>query len=41
MSSDWGYSAEDNSLFGAVATIGGIIGAVIFGRILDKTYKYK
>jgi len=41
MTSPYGYTSTDNSIFGAIFILSGVIGSFIFGMILDKTAKFK
>jgi fucose permease len=41
LTSRFGYTAKDNSLFGGVFLTFGIIGSLSSGIILDKTQKFK
>jgi FLVCR family feline leukemia virus subgroup C receptor-related protein len=35
------YTSKDNSLFGAIFIISGILGSIVSGVFLDKTHKFK
>jgi predicted MFS family arabinose efflux permease len=37
----YGYTVQNNSLFGGIFIISGIIGSIFTGIILDKTHKFK
>lgn len=41
ISTVFGYSTEESSLFGVVIIIGAIIGSVVYGTALEKWKKYK
>ena len=37
----FGYTIENNSLFGAIFIVSGILGSIVIGVFLDKTHKFK